>query len=193
MAFPLITMIMSYGIALIFIILIEGFIFKKLLATAYLNAFIISLRANLFSTAIGAGIGIFATVPELFIIGWIILTVLFANWLKFIAQKTGYFKKLKAGLYIVCIIVGAAALYISISVRFQKIWLLFTTFSDIKITFLLLAFLVFGFIISFVSESYIIIRITKDNNSKMVPAVFKVNLVSYLVLILFTVIRVLIK
>jgi hypothetical protein len=188
--FPLYATILSYGIALVLVILVEGFIIKKWLATTHRNALKISLKANLYSTIIGIGIGFIASLGILFFIGWIFLTFLFVRWLNYIVERTGYLKKPKWVLIICCSIVGYFTVGVSMSLENRiDILHLFTIFRDIKTTIILSALFVFGFIISFVSESYVIIRMIKDNNPKVVPAVFRMNIVSYLILIVFTIIR----
>lgn len=187
MAFPLVSLLPTWGMSLIAAILIEMLVLKRKLDVKCLEAGKLSLYANLFSTLIGAMIaGAYSSFIALLIFS-VPASILLLKFFNVIRGKTGFlrnFKKIKILGLLPFIAIGVIGLFLG-GLLTPKLYRFFPgqePSQSIKIiSFCIL--LTLGYIITFLAEGFIIARCRSGKSNKIVAAVVSMNLISYAVLL----------
>jgi len=189
MTLPFVSLIPSWGFALVVVIFIEMLILKKHLDLQYLEASKISIFVNLLSTLIGAGIFIAYTSSFAFLICWIPGAIFLKKCFISLSDKTGYlqdFAKKKILTFFVFLSIGFIGFLfgalltpgifeLPVSQVFSK--------SISVISFIILLFL--GFIITLIMEGYILVKHKSQKSDKVIPTILSMNAISYAVLLPF--------
>jgi len=195
MTFPLMSMFVSWGLALLVAILFEGLVLKKSLELNYLQAFKASFLANAFSTLIGVGIAIAYSSSFAFLICWIPGTILLKRYFKILAEKSGYLLKFAKGKilpFVTFLGIGFIGMFLG---ALLLPWSHFGSglykgkipeHNDFLIIPALIILLILGFIITVIIEGVIVARLFPEKQRKIVLAVLKMNFYSYVVLLLVT-------
>lgn len=200
MAFPLLSMFVSWGLALLAAILIEGLFLKKMLNLNYLAAYKASVLANAFSTLIGIGIAIAYSSSFAFLICWIPGAILLKRFFRFLTEKIRYlenFAKRKFFSFVAFLGIGflgmilgglllpwshfGSALYRG-KIPAPNFFLIIPAFAML---------LILGFLITLITEGVIIARLFPQKERNILRAVAVMNLFSYLALLLATGINIL--
>ncbi len=200
MSFPVLSMFVTWGLALLAVILIEGFILKKKLDLNYVEAFNASFQANVFSTLIGIGIAVAYTSSVAFLVCWIPGAIVLQRYFKMLAEKTGCcvnFEKRKVVSFMASLGIGLMGLFLG---SLLSPWSHFGSalykgkaippnyFLIIPVS---LALLILGFMITLIVEGAIVARLFPQKQKKVVPVVVVMNLFSYIFLLLVTGLKVL--
>jgi hypothetical protein len=195
MAFPLVSMFVSWGLALLAAILIEGLFLKRMLNLNYLAAYKISILANAFSTLIGVGIAIAYSSSFAFLICWIPGAILLKRLFRYLAEKIGYLENFAKrrflsfiaflGIGFLGMILGGlllpwshfgSALYRG-KVPAPNFFLIIPAFAML---------LILGFLITLITEGAIVARFFPQKQRNILRAVAMMNLFSYLAILLAT-------
>jgi hypothetical protein len=186
MTLPMVSLYPSWGSSLVAVILIEMLVIKRKLDLKYLEALKLSLYANLFSTLIGAGIPLAYSSSFAFLIFWIPGSFLLFRWFTYLSTKTGFLKnssKNKALRLLPFLAIGIIGFFFGyiltpVTVRLDEI--IFPLFLQLISLIILLTT---GFLITFITEGYIIARCYSQKPDKIISTVLLMNLISYIALI----------
>jgi hypothetical protein len=186
MTLPMVSLYPSWGSSLLVVILIEMLVIKRKLNLKYAEALKLSCYANLFSTLIGVGIPLAYSSSFTFLIFWIPGSFLLFRWFTYLSTKTGFlvkFSKKKALCFLSFLAIGilgmvfGAILTPEINRINQNPFPLFLKIIS------LIVLLPTGFLITFITEGYIIARCYSQKPDKIISTVFFMNLISYLILL----------
>ncbi len=183
MAFPLLAIISSWGWALAAAVLIEGLILRRRLGLKYIEAFRASFLANLFSTLIGIGIGIAYSSSFAFLICWIPGTIILKRCFVSLAKSTGRFQNL-AKRRILCFITFLGVGFIGVLLGGLLLHWKSSAPNFFMIIPISAILLILGFMITVITEGFIVARRFPQKQNDIIPAVVLMNLFSYSVLLL---------
>lgn len=189
MALPFVSLLSSWGLALVVAVLIEILVLKQRLDLKYFEAGKLSLYANIFSTLIGVGIGIAYSSSIAFLVCWIPGSIFLLKCFNSLSDKTGFLKhftKIKILRIIPFLAMGIIGLFFG---TFLTPEIYRSPQSQASNQFIkLISFVVLlalGFVITFLTEGYIIARRHLQKSDKIISAVILMNLISYTVLMAF--------
>ena len=182
MTLPLASLYPSWGFSLVAVTLIEMLVMKRKLDLKYFEALKLSLYANLFSTVIGAGIAITYSAGSTFFIFWIPGSLLLFRWFFYLSTKTGFlinFSKKKVLCFLPFLAVGIIGFIFGYILTPDTIKGVPTPTPLFLKIISLIILLPTGFLITFITEGYIIARCYSREPDKMISTVFFMNLISY--------------
>jgi hypothetical protein len=183
----ILTARLTFGISLILIIAIEALVLKLRARLSCIKSLILSIVANIFSMLIGLGIwgvGVLGLIYAI-IAALIAGTLLFAYMLISICRRTGYYSILVAKriphsvFYVISVLVFPLLCITAWFVGRLPGSLTFSLSSCVSWGGTLLI----GFILTIISEGFIVIRFVPENHPKIVSTVVLMNVLSYIVLI----------
>ncbi|MBF0570770.1 MAG: hypothetical protein HQL12_02740 [Candidatus Omnitrophica bacterium] len=185
MLFPIAFAVMTCGLSLITVTVIEGLVLRRALNLGYIQAFWASFLANAFSTLLGCWLVFFLTPLTilLFIPCWSIAIILLHKSFKVFASRTGFLENFaqRKGLcqstfIAIGVVVGGLASVIPICSGNND-------FFPASIPFAILL-VCFVFIASVIVEGNVIARMYPDKGQKIGRAALIMNIISYTVLLL---------
>jgi len=196
--FSFISVIRTYGLTLLEMILIKFLFLHKREKINYFEALKLSVLASVFSTIIGIlFVGFtYNSVTSVFF-GLILFSCLFAYILTSFCKNTGYFKKFiekRKGLFfllsvLLFVILGLSAPFLGVLTvpghDYTSKQLYFSTFYDIVLAVLGAGGLMtIGFIISFIVDGFVIARSISEKRPSLTLNILFMNIISYLVIII---------
>jgi hypothetical protein len=181
------TVRLTYGFSLVLIIAIEALVLKLRGRFGWKKSIILSFVANIFSTLIGMGIfGVCETFSLIYITAALFAgALLFAYMFNTIFRRTGYYSTLIANrfpnwvFYVACFLAFPLLCIAAWLVGKAPATLTFRPSSLAALGGLL----IIGFILTIISEGFIVIRFVPKNYPKIVSTVVLMNALSYIVLI----------
>lgn len=196
MGFPFLSAISTSGLALLVIILIEALVLQKRERLGYIKSLKLSGLANAFSTLLGGGIVISYSSSFAAMFGLIIGSIIFMFIFRSISQNIIYLKRFGQnvtlcffaffGLGIIVSVLGTLSMPLYNYFHAHHIEIHFSTSSKIFISIpAAIGLYLIGFILTVISESYIIKRYFPDKENHGFYTILIMNIVSYLVLLVY--------
>ncbi len=196
--YPAVVSLTTYGLGLLCVILIESLILRKWMKLSYFRSILLASEVNVFSTIIGALIVLAFNSGDFLMMLFLPAVIIFTHFGKklYITTKNSLKYKDTKFIYplffIFFTLLGALSIYLSLKLipyqlikydSYDSIIQLPSTFITIVIMLLLIAE---GFIITIITEGYYLSKRKNINTDLILPAIFQMNVFSYIVLLIST-------